>query len=359
MAEHSAQDKTESPTAKRREEAREKGNVARSADLNSVAVLFAGILGLSMGGAGMLQTIANWTRELYLNGSQIELTRDSAAFYGVESLKAFASIIAPLLLFLLVAAVGVNVAQVGFLFARKAMIPKFDHINPLSGIKRLFSMRSLVELFKGIFKIAIVTLVGLAVIRKHLDEYWLLTFGTVGETMQFLGSVLRELSIRIGLVLLVLAAADYAYQRYDHEKGLKMTKQEVKDEAKQYENPETKARIRSLQQQTARSRMLAVVPDATVVVTNPTHIAVAIKYDPQSRMDAPKVIAKGKRKIAEKIKAIAREHDIPIIENKPLARSLFAVIEPGMEIPALFYEAVAEILAEVYRRNPGKIQVAA
>lgn len=356
----SAQDRTEAPTAKRRQDAREKGQVARSTDLNSVAVLFTGIMALSLAGMQMMHKITDVTVGIYRNSWNIQLTPDSAAIYAAQGLGIFTNLIAPILILLVLAAVGINVAQVGLLFAKKAMSPKLEKLSIIKGIKRMFSMRSLVELAKGILKIVIVALVGYFFLRSHLDEYWTLSFSAIPETMGYLGAMLKELSMKIGFVLLVLAVADFAYQRYDNEKNLKMSKQEVKDESKQYEgNPEVKGRIRSMQQQAARSRMLAVVPEATVVVTNPTHIAIALKYDPQEKSDAPKVIAKGKRKLAQKIKAIAYQHQIPVIENKPLARSLYETTEAGMEIPIIFYEAVAEILAEVYRMNAKKAPVAA
>lgn len=355
-----AQDRTEKPSPKRRRDATEKGNVAKSQDMNSVAVLFGGITVLSMAGGKLLESIAEVTIGIYRNSMGIVLTPDSAPVYAAQSLKMFASMIAPILIVLLITGVAINVAQVGFVFAKKAMVPKFSKLSPLKGLKRMFSMRSIVELLKGVFKILIVGTVGYMVIRKHLDEYWLLSFSSIGETMTYLGSMLLELSIKIGLVLIVIAIADFAYQKYDHEKNLKMTKQEVKEESKQYEgNPEIKSKLKSMQQQTARARMLAVIPDATVVVTNPTHIAIALKYDPVQKADAPKVLAKGKRKIAQKIKEIAKSNDIPVIENKPLARSLYETTEPGMEIPIIFYEAVAEILAEVYRMNKQKLPEAA
>ena len=171
-----------------------------------------------------------------------------------------------------------------------------------------------------------------------------------------MGSLIYELVFKVGIALLIMAIADFAYQRYANIKGLKMTKQEVKDEHKQYEgDPKLKGRIRGKQMEMARQRMMQDIPEASVVVTNPTHIAIALKYEPENKVDAPKVIAKGKEKLAQKIKEIARNNDVPIVENKPLARSIFEICEIGDEIPVEFYQTVAEVLTQVYQSNKSKI----
>ncbi len=211
-------------------------------------------------------------------------------------------------------------------------------------------------MLKGIVKIVILALIGYWVIMKYQDAYLLLPNRSVSEILAFLGTVLMDLTIKVGIALLIMAVADYAYQRYEHIKGLKMTKQEVKDETKQYEgDPQMKGRIRGKQMELARQRMMQDIPEATVVVTNPTHIAVALKYEPETNADAPKVIAMGKNKLAQRIKEIAREHDIPVIEDKLLARSLFKACEIGDEIPMALYQAVAEILTQVYQANKSKV----
>jgi len=357
MAEdQSAQDKTEQATPKRQEEAKDKGNVAKSQDLNSVALLFAGIFALSYTSKELLDGFVGLAINIYNNSANMPLTKDTVTFYGPEFLRVFVGITGPIFGLLLAAALAINYAQVGVIFAKKALSPKFEKISPAKGFKRMFSTTKLVDLAKGIMKIALVAYVSLYVMRAHLDDFWLLAFDTVPGTMSFLGDVLFELSTKIGLLLIVIGISDFAYQKYDHNKKQKMTKQEVKEEAKQYEgNPQVKGKIKQAMRQAARTRMFQVVPDATVVVTNPTFIAIAIKYDPKSKTDAPMVLAKGKRKLAQKIKDIARENDIPIIENKPLARGLYDYAEPGSEIPIFFYEAIAEILAEVYKSNKTKV----
>lgn len=357
MAEQqSAQDKTEEATPKRLQEATEKGNVAKSQDLNSVVLLFAGIFGISYSSKQIMDSFVSFAIGVFQEGGNMVLTKDTAAFYSSEFLKLFAYIVGPIFVILVLAALAINYAQVGFIFAKKALVPKMEKINPAKGFKRILSSRSLVELAKSVIKIALVGYIGLWVIQSHIDEFYLLAFDSVPSIMSFLGEVLYDLTVKIGMLLIVIGVADFAYQKYSHKKNLKMTKQEVKEEAKQYEgNPEVKGKIKQAMLQASRARMMKVVPDATVVVTNPTFIAIAIKYDPIAKSDAPMVLAKGKRKLAQKIKDIAIEHEIPVVENKGLARSLYDYAEPGSEIPVFFYEAIAEILAEVYKMNNGKI----
>lgn len=331
-------------------EAKEKGNVAKSADLNSVAVLFMGILALQFIAPDLMDHLMRFTTETYRSLTSIDLDADKITPQISYVIMMFAAMMAPILVLLLIAGLAANIGQVGFLYARKAMVPSFEKINPLKGIKRMFSMRSLVETLKGIIKIIIVASVAYFVLTKHLADYLVVANMTALQVVTFLGSMFLELGMKVGFALLILAIADYAYQKYEYEKSLKMTKQEVKDEQKQYEgSAEVKGRIRSAQRQASRKRMMAQIPDATVVVTNPTFIAVALKYDPQKRGDAPKVVAKGKRKLAERIKLIAKENDVPIIENKPLARGLYEIVEVGMDIPFMFYQVVAEVIVQVYK----------
>jgi len=213
----------------------------------------------------------------------------------------------------------------------------------------------MVELVKGILKIFLIGFIGYLVVIKHYATYIVLPHHTVSEIMGFLGELLYEITYKVALTLFVLAIGDYAYQRYEHLKKLKMTKQEVKDESKQSEgDPLVKGKIRQAQQALARNRMMADVPDATVVVTNPTHYAIALKYNPAIKEDAPKVLAKGKNIIAQKIKEIAAKNDVPIIENRPLARSLFAACEVGSEIPGELFQAVAEVLSKVYQADQNR-----
>ncbi len=350
MADQSAQDKTEAATPRREEEALEEGNVAKSMDMNSVAVMLAGIISMQFVAGELMKLFSDFTVSTYLNSNSIPLTVGSFPDQFRGMLLKFSAVLAPVFIILLIAGIGSNVAQTGFIISKKALEPKFERISPAQGFKRMFSLRSLVEAIKGMLKILIVALVAFIVLKKYVGDFWALYSASASEVFKLIGTVLQDLGIKIGVVLAFLAAADFAYQKYEHQKSLKMTKQEVRDEAKQYEgNQEMKGHIRSTQKQLARTRMMAAVPDATVVVTNPTFIAIAIKYDPASGADAPIIVAKGKRKIAERIKEIARENEVPIIENKPLARTMFEVAEVGMQVPVILYHAVAELLAQVFK----------
>jgi len=355
MAESSNQDRTERATDRRRQLAREEGNIFKSPEVNSVAVLFAGILSIKYLAPAFYDVIQRYMRDIYQSSSTFTLTPESVKILVIKTLLWFLPVLAPI--FLIVMAIGLasNIGQSGFVFSTKALMPKLDKLNPAKGIKNLFSLRSLVELLKGIPKIGLVSYVSWVIIKKQLDQFWLLAEATPLQLTSFIASLMFNLFIKVGLVMVALAAADFAYQKWNYEKSLRMTKQEVKDEFKQYENPEIKGRIRSIQRQTARRRMMAAVPTATVVVTNPTHIAVALKYEPKKKTDAPVIVAMGQRKVAEKIKEIARAHGVPVIENKPLARSLFESLRVGMQIPMIYYQAVAEIFAQVYRMKKMKI----
>lgn len=356
MADQPAQDKTEQPTPKRREDAKDKGNVAKSRELNSVAVLIGGMLAIKFTSDYFSQTVKMFFRNTYIESSLMQITVQSLPGQLSKLMLVVASLLLPILVTVLVFGLASNIGQIGFMMAKKALIPDFKRINPLSGIKRMFSSRSLVELAKGVLKVVILALVSYLVLTKYQDEYLLLATQTPSEIISFFVSVFFELTIKVTIALLIMAVGDYAYQKYQHEKELKMTKQEVKDEMKNQEgDPKVRSRIKSEQRKMVASRMMQAVPEATVVVTNPTHIAVALKYDPQSSADAPKVIAKGKRKLAEKIKKIAREHGVPVIENKPLARGLYEYCEVGMEIPIVFYQTVAEILSKIYSENKKRL----
>jgi len=362
MAEQSAQDRTEKATPKRREKEEEKGQLPKSQELISVAVFFAVILAFQFNAGKVIEDVTKFITLIYREASFISISTTSLPMQISFTAKYFASTLAPILLLIMSAGVAINLVQNNFkiIFAKKALKPKFSAINPIQGFKKIFSLNSLVELVKGILKFIIVGFIAYSVLKKHLElnEFWILYNITVAETLVFFGKLLFELSVKVGAVLLVLGIADFAYQKWQYEKKIKMSKQEVKDERKQYEgSPELKGRIRSIQLQVARRRMMSAVPDATVVVTNPIFIAVAIKYEPIKNTDAPVVVAKGKRKIAEKIREIASLNNIPIIENKPLAKSLFDTTEVGMEISMALYQAVAEILAQVYKMNQKLIPV--
>ncbi len=356
MADDTGQDKTEQATPKRLDDAKEKGNVAKSQELNSVMVLVVAVMIFNLMSGQFGSTIKEFIMQTYIDSSSISITVQSFPSQSLFFGKIMGAILLPLMLALMVAGLVVNYTQVGVIFASKALMPELKKISPMSGLKRMFSSRSVVELLKGLLKIVILGLIGYQVISKHLSGYLLLSTRRASEIFGFTMDVVFEMTVKVAIALFLMAIADFAYQKWKHAKDLKMTKQEVKDENKQQENPELKSRIRGAQRQIASKRMMAAVPEATVVVTNPTHIAIALKYEPATSTDAPKVIAKGKLKVAEKIIKIAKEHDVPVVENKPLAWGLYDSCEIGMEIPLNFYQTVAEILSQIYQANKNKFK---
>jgi len=356
MADDSSGDRTEQPTARRLDEAKEKGNVAQSKELNSAIIMLTAMITLKASAGYFARTINRFFVTTYHESSLMEITIQTLPGQMHDYLEFMAMLLLPVLSAITVAAVVSNVGQIGFMVAKKAIKPDFQKLSPLNGIKKMFSARSLVEMLKGILKIVVLGFIGYWILKKYEHGFLMLSNLTALEIFSFLGGVLFDLSLKVGIALLIMAAGDFAYQRYAFIKSLKMSKQEVKDETKQYEgDPKVKKRLRSKQFEMGLMRMMQELPEATVVVTNPTHLAVALKYDPKSSADAPKVVAKGKDKLAERIKKVAKEHDIPILENKPLARGLFEACEVGMEIPLQFYQAVAEILSQVYQKNKSKI----
>jgi len=254
----------------------------------------------------------------------------------------------PLLLAIFSIALLVNYFQVGFVLSTDSIQPKLSKINPISGFQRLFSIRSLVELTKNVFKIFVVAFLVYITIKGEIENFIPLSDQSVGEILVYIGRLAFKIVFRTCLLLIILAIFDYLYQRWEFEKNLKMSKQEVKDELKQTEgDPIIKARIKRLQREAARKRMMASVPKADVVITNPTYLAVAIHYD-QSKMSAPKVVAKGRGHIAEKIRKIATENKVAIVEDKPMAQILYKMVNVDEVIPTNLYKAVAEVLAFVY-----------
>jgi flagellar biosynthetic protein FlhB len=259
--------------------------------------------------------------------------------------------VAPVFLFVVLAAVIFNVIQVGFMWAPTRLKPELGKLNPLKGLKRLFSKRIFFDLFKNIMKLVVVGAVSYITVSGEMDNLSRLGGMDTMPTVIYLLGVCFKIFWRAVLAMLALALLDWIYQKYTFEKDLKMSKQEVKDEFKQSEgDPQVKARIRSLQRDAARKRMMSAVPQADVVITNPTHLAVALSYKP-GEMDAPTVVAKGANLVAQKIKDLARESGVPIIEDKPLAQALYKSSEVGQTIPFELYEAVAGLLGHIYRQS--------
>ena len=349
MPEENQQEKTEQATPKRREEARKKGQVPKSIELNTAIILFGSFLFLYFAGGMLYNRMSYYSQLVFENLTTISLTPDNLSNYTLQAFIAGLKIAAPVILVIMFFGLVSSFSQVGFMFSLEPLIPKWEKISPLSGFKRMFSRRSFVELLKGILKILIVGFISYFEVKRKIAEYIQLADMEPVSIIQFGGHAAFVLGIKIALVLLVMALFDFIFQRWDHSKKIMMTRQEIKEELKQMEgDPLVKARIRSIQREMARTRMMQEVPKADVVITNPVKLAIALKYNP-SEMNAPLVIAKGARKIAEKIKEIAREHGIPVVEDKPLAQALYKVVEVGDEIPEKFFQAVAEILAYVYK----------
>ena len=353
MAEESFQEKTEQATPKRREESRRKGQVARSAELSSLAILVSGLLAMLSLGSYVYEHLTAFMISMFTDGFSVELNALNLSTYLLTWATSYVRIVLPFVALLVAAALAINYAQVGVIFTVTPLEPKANRISPLSGLKRIFSSRGLVELAKGLFKVAVVTIITYWTIAGEMNNLIALVDSGVPQILASSGSVLMKLGFRICIVLLFLAILDYAFQRWDYEKNLRMTRHEVKEELKQQEgDPQIRARVRSLQRELAQKRMMDDVGQADVVVTNPTHVAVALRYAPEESA-APLVVAKGQRLIAEKIKELARLAGVPLVENKPLARALFKAVRIGDEIPEDLFKAVAEVLAFVFqlRRN--------
>jgi flagellar biosynthetic protein FlhB len=348
MADGSDQDKTEAPTDKKRGDARKKGQLPNSRELTSVVILLTALGVFFFGGSWMFQRMTGFMKVTFGNAGSFEFQIDTMSAYFWTVFGSGISIIAPIMGALMLAGVVGNVSQNGFLLTSETLTPKLSKLNPFSGLKRLFSLKSLTELVKSIIKILIVGTVSYLVVRKEMDAFpGLINLG-VADILIFISKIAFKTMLYTSLVMILMAIADVAYQRWQHEKDLRMTKQEVKDESKQRDgDPAVKARIRAVQRDMARKRMMAAVPEATVVITNPTHLAIALKFDKD--LPAPIVLAKGAGHVAAKIRAIANENGVPVVEQKPLARSMFKLVEVGDYIPAELYRAVAEVLAYVYR----------
>lgn len=345
----SFQDKTENATPKQLSEARSKGNVPKSAEFNSIFILFTGLMTLYMLSGQFFLKITHGFRIFYQEIATFEMSRNGFHYYISLGADAVMGLIAPLVVIIALVGIGVNVAQTGFLFTTKPLVPDFKKLNPIAGFKKFVSLKSLVELLKSIFKVVIVAAIAYFTLKGEQERLLLLVYQDVSEILKFTGQVVFQIGIRTVSALLILAIFDLYYQRWQYKKDLKMTKQQVKDEQKQAEgDPLVKGHIRSLRLKRARERMMQSVAEADVVITNPTELAIALKYDIEST-NAPVVLAKGARLLAAKIKKIAKENDIPIYENKPLAQSLFKICEIGKEIPFELFHAVAEVFAYVYQ----------
>ncbi len=344
-------EKTEKATPKKRRDAREKGQVVQSKELGAALSLLLVFVSIQFFIKFILQELFNLYNLVieYSSNPSVELTQDSlnAMFFSV--IMTLLKLILPFLLVALFTGLIVNYLQIGFVFTAETLKFKLSKLNPIKGMKRIFSLKSVVEMVKSILKAMGILFLCYNYIEGQKEVLISALQQTTMSSVLIMWDILFAIVLRCSVFLLTIAIFDFVYKKWENEKELKMSKQEVKDEYKQMEgDPFIKGKIKEKQRQMAMSRMMQDVPKADVVITNPTHYAVALEYDSDS-FEAPRVLAKGKDLIASNIKTIAGKHDIPIIENPPLARALYASVDIGDEIPPNLYEAVADVLAYIYK----------
>jgi flagellar biosynthesis protein FlhB len=347
-------ERTEEATPKRRQEAREEGNVARSPDLTGALLLLVATVAVWAASMPMLTRGAVVLEQSLIGGLGDFLSIEHAPEMG-KTLAAFAiTITLPVMLAAWAAGYLANLLQIGWLLTPKAARPKLSKINPLNGFKRIFGLSGLVKVTLDSLKVFIVLGVATMTAWQHSHRILVMPYLDLLPAVAQVGQLMLDLALRVLAVLLLLGVLDFLYQKWKHARDLRMTKQQVKDELKQTEgDPEVRKRRLRMQQQIANQRIAAAVPKADVIVTNPEHVAVALQYD-GGRMSAPKVIAKGAEYLAQRIRQIALRHGIPIVQRPPLARALYKDVPVGREVPPQFYQAVAEILAYVYRLSGRK-----
>ena len=341
-------EKTEEPTPKKLEDARKEGNVPKSMEFSGFVVLFISSLIIIF---YLKYVFIDMEKYFAFITSLIgkDLTKNLIYQIIIKSFIYFVIVLAPVMFVIMISGVLANVFQIGFLFTTKPLMPKLDKINPIKGLKRIFSVKTIVEGIKMTLKVAVAFGVAYYLFNDFLAELPKLALMNVLEQIRWFSKKAVILIFSLLAVFLVFALIDFIYQRYSYKKSMRMSKQEIKDEYKQTEgNPEIKAKIRQLQREMSKKRMMAEVPKADVVITNPTHYAVAIRYDKELD-EAPRVVAKGVDALAIKIKEIAREAGVMIVENPPLARELYKLVDVDEIIPPKLYQAVAEVLAFVYK----------
>ncbi|WP_018932657.1 flagellar biosynthesis protein FlhB [Gracilibacillus lacisalsi] len=344
-----AGEKTEKATPKKRQDARKKGQVAKSQDVNTAILLFFVFIILLVTGDNLKSTMSEMFSKSFTEYIHHDVTEEELFRMFLDVLSQISIAIAPIMLIAIVAGLASNFMQIGFLFTTEPLKMKLNKIDPIQGAKRIFSARALVELVKSLLKIVVVGVITFSIIWINRDEMMMLVDKDVHGALAFFGQMTIQMGVAAAIGLLIISVIDYAYQKYDFEKQNKMSKNDVKDEHKNIEgDPLIKSKIKEKQRQMAMQRMMSEVPNADVVITNPTHYAIAIKYD-ERKADAPYVVAKGVDFVAMRIKDIARNHDVVMVENRPLARALYDQVEIDEIISEEFFQAVAEILAYVYR----------
>jgi len=347
--------KTEDPTPKRLEEAAKRGDFATSREIGNWLMLAGGALVLILLAPAMGRDLGRFLTGFLEHPDQIPVDRDGIGSLMTGVLSNVSAVLIIPMVMMAVCAIASGLLQHGFRLTPDKLMPKFEHISPAQGVRRLFSVRSAVEFIKGLVKIAIVSaVVGALMVPEFSKVEMLVTMGEQ-DVLRLILRLTARLMIGVLAVVTLIAALDYLYQRLSFMRSMRMSRQEIKDELKQSEgDPQVRARLRQIRQERARRRMMAAVPEATALITNPTHYAIAIKYELDT-MAAPLVTAKGADNVALRMREIAKEHNVPIIEAKPLAQALYAGVEIGQEIPPEHYKAVAEIVGYVFRLQ-GKLK---
>ncbi|MEV3425333.1 flagellar biosynthesis protein FlhB [Paenibacillus larvae] len=348
-------EKTEKPTPKKREEAKKKGQVAKSMEIPASLILFFTFLGLLLFSGFMKDRLLGLVTYTLEHDLVMNVTLNNVQMMFLHLIGEAFLLLAPIFIISVVIAFFANYAQIGFLFTGEPLKMKFNKINPIEGAKRIFSLRAIIDFLKSTIKMIVIAAIVWMTIWGEKDKLISLGHVPLQDMLPYIGSLTVQLGLKIGGVLIAIAALDYMYQKFEYEKSLRMSKQEIKDEFKKSEgDPLIKGKIRERQRRMAMQRMMQEVPKADVIITNPTHFAVALRYD-AAEMEAPAVIAKGTDLIALKIKEVAKENGVTIMENKPLARALYAQVEIGQAIPADLFQAVAEVLAYVYKAKGRKM----
>jgi len=342
-------DRTEAATPRKRQQARERGEVAKSQELVGAVILFAGLLVMKTLAPHMAVALERFTADIITRAARGELVAADLPAVARSVMVTVGIIVGPVLATAGTLAVATNLAQVGMLVTFQPLQPKAERLSPVRGLKRIFSRNAAMELAKGSAKIGVVAYVAISHVRAHQVEIYQLVQKDPKQAVGVIALIALQMAVKMAAAFLVVAAIDYAFQRYQYERNLRMTKQEVKDDLKQSEgDPLMRSHIRQKQREMGRQRMMQDVADASVVVTNPTHYAVALRYQ-AGREAAPRCLAKGRGVIAQRIRELAERHDVPLVENPPLARSLYKLVKVGHEIPETLYQAVAEVLALVWR----------
>ncbi|HEX3026323.1 MAG TPA: flagellar biosynthesis protein FlhB [Clostridia bacterium] len=342
-------DKSEKATSKKREDERKKGHVHQSKDLVSAISLISLFACLKYMAPGFLNKMISGMTLLFEGMSSVITGPGDINSRLWVVVTVSASVILPFAAIVILVSVVTTLAQTRLLFTPGQLKPSFDRMNPIKGIQRLFSLNGLMEVFKSLLKITIIGVMIYFEIRPKIGQVLLLFDSDLGRSISWVGEIVLDVGFKVAIAMLVLGVIDYFYQWWSFERQIMMSKQEIKDEFKQSEgSPEIKGRIRRMQRKMAQTRMMQAVPEADVVIRNPTHYAIALKYEEKSG-SAPLVIAKGKDYIALKIVEIAIQNNVSVTENRPLAQALFKTVEIGQEIPSEFYKAVAEVLAYIYK----------